>query len=193
MYNPIMQTYLSYSEAKELVRPLAIKNSRKWFSLHPKPCGIPGNPCAYYTKSGEWLGWGDFLSTNNPSSKKNRFLSYGEAKAFCHRAEIRTKEEYREIVKFGVMDLPLSPEKYYRSQDIKFSWKEMLASRFLTKEEFIKFLVDNGMTKITVREWSKYSKESRPYFIPSNPYKAYGLSFKELNGLLADYKNANKQ
>ena len=175
---------LEFQEAKKIVQELGIRNSREWFRLKNKPPGLPGNPAFYYKGKG-WRGWGDFLGTSAPSSKKNLFLSYQEACEFCHSMQIRTQFEYQSIVQLGVKDLPRAPDKYYKKHGISFSWKEMLAPRFFNEEEFIKFLKNEGYVSFTKRTWNDFSRDKRPYFIPADPFKRYGISVQELNKKLS--------
>lgn len=57
-------TYRSYEDCKKFIYPLGLKNSLEWYKLckeKKKPDDIPAAPMHYYSKTGEWINWKDFL------------------------------------------------------------------------------------------------------------------------------------
>ena len=56
--------YLSYDNAKKVIKKFELKTSTQWFEFcktDSKPEKIPTSANRYYEKSGEWKGWADFL------------------------------------------------------------------------------------------------------------------------------------
>lgn len=146
---------------------------------------LPANPADYYHRRGEWPeknGWSIFFGVSRMSNKDRgaEFRSWDEAVDFNHQFEIRDMDDYKEAIEMlGITDLPLAPEKYYpKSEGIKFSKKAFFAPKFLTEEKFVRFFSELNIE--TYPDWQKYSKESRPKFIPSNPFTHYGLTFKDI-------------
>jgi len=71
----VKKIFLSYEEAKKVVKMLNLKNAKEWkkYSASDKrPTNIPAGPNEYYKKNNEWKGWGDWLG-NNKVSNKNKF------------------------------------------------------------------------------------------------------------------------
>jgi hypothetical protein len=75
------KNFLTYKEAKKIIISLGLKNASEWrdySSSGKRPNNIPANPRDYYTKTNEWINWGDWLGTNKKSNKEkysDEFLS----------------------------------------------------------------------------------------------------------------------
>ena len=66
-------TWMSFNEVKEYVRSLNFENHKDfidWLKSSDKPENFPPNPKAFYTNTGEWIGWHDFLGLTNKSHSK---------------------------------------------------------------------------------------------------------------------------
>ena len=73
--------YMTYKEAKTFVQQLGITNQRDFFEEKKNnsdifPENFPPNPKAFYTNTGEWIDWNDFLGLTNKSH--NRSNNSGE-------------------------------------------------------------------------------------------------------------------
>ena len=73
--------YMTYEEAKTFVQQLGITNQRDFFEERKNnsdifPENFPPNPKAFYTNTGEWIDWNDFLGLTNKSY--NRSNNSGE-------------------------------------------------------------------------------------------------------------------
>ncbi len=164
-----------------------IKTVAQWFeysSSEARDKLMPSNPMVHYKKLKQWPckdGWAWFLGSNNVSNKSKSltYLSYAEACSFNQTFKIRDKASYREFIQeHNIKDLPLAPEKFYvKSESIQFSWKEYLAPKFLSKEEFLAFF--KTLEIKSYKEWQAYAKK-KPSFIPSNPFAHYGLKFNDI-------------
>ena len=69
------EQYVSYKEAKTFVQSLAITNSRDFLELmrdEPDvfPDNFPPNPNLFYSKTGDWIDWNDFLGITDQSKNK---------------------------------------------------------------------------------------------------------------------------
>lgn len=186
-----MALKFNFSEAISYMRENhpEIKTVKSWFlfsSSGKRHERLPSNPAVFYKKNGSWPeknGWSVFLGTESISNKNKsgRYIQYDEAKAFCHKLEIRTLTEYREILsRLNITDLPKWPEKFYKN---KFNKNQFLSPKFLSLEEFVEVFSKQRIN--TYLEWQAYSKNSRAERVPSNPFSYYGKTFLEIK-LLSD-------
>ena len=70
-----VQEYMSYTEAKIFVQQLEIKTPIDFFEIQRNepdvfPENFPPKPRVFYTNTGEWTDWNDFLGLLNTSQKK---------------------------------------------------------------------------------------------------------------------------
>ena len=74
------QYFLSFEEARKYVRTLNLKSVREWEEYRKqKPDNIPSLPKNIYNT--EWIGWGDWLGTNNIATK---YISFDEFQKFIN-------------------------------------------------------------------------------------------------------------
>ena len=71
------QEYISYKEAKIFVQQLEITSSIDFFETKKNepdlfPENFPPNPKAFYSKTGEWTDWNDFLGLTNKSQENTK-------------------------------------------------------------------------------------------------------------------------
>ena len=69
------EKYVSYKEAKTFVQSMAITNLRDFLELmrdEPDifPDNFPPNPNLFYSKTGDWIDWNDFLGITDKSKNK---------------------------------------------------------------------------------------------------------------------------
>ena len=70
-----VQEYISYKEATTFVQQLGITSPRDFFETKKNesdifPENFPPNPKVFYTNTGEWIDWNDFLGLTNTSQEK---------------------------------------------------------------------------------------------------------------------------
>ena len=75
------QKYISYKEAKTFVQKLGIKSLVDFFETRKNepdlfPENFPSNPKLFYSKTGEWTDWNDFLGLTNVLSQESTKLSH---------------------------------------------------------------------------------------------------------------------
>ena len=69
------EKYISYKEAKTFAQSMAIINSRDFLELMKDepdifPDNFPPNPNLFYSKTGDWIDWNDFLGITDQSKNK---------------------------------------------------------------------------------------------------------------------------
>ena len=120
---------LTYNECKKLIYNLKIKDSKEWRliikSLGPE---IPTAPDKFYSKTNEWVSWGDFLGNGNVSNKRKQYLNYYEAKLKIGNYKFKNRLEYNKFIKInGVIDgIPYNPHRFYSKTNEWINWVEFL-------------------------------------------------------------------
>ena len=124
--------YCNYEEAREFVRKLGFTSNKQWRDYSKsgmKPNFIPSSPSKVYEKNG-WIGWKDFLGSENHRSFRKEFRSYEEAKIFAKDINILSAKDWMNLSKNKQLpeDLPSKPQNRYKSE-----WKGW--ADFLGKDE----------------------------------------------------------
>ena len=106
----------SFSEARELVRSLGIKNSREWKVLIKKgsiPRDIPSNPHNAYS---EFISWMDWLGTEKTARNKRQWIHFDEAVLIARGLNLKSETEWRIAKKNKTIpkELPLTPQSVYK-------------------------------------------------------------------------------
>jgi len=122
---PFNREFLSFEEAREVVRNLSIKSDKQWkeYSKSGKrPHTIPSAPNIVYKGKG-WKGWGDFFGTGNISTVDREFLPFEEARKFVRSLKFKCEREWKEYSKSGQRphNIPSSPNQVYKGE----GWKGM--------------------------------------------------------------------
>lgn len=112
------ESFLSFYEAREIVRSLNIKNCKEWYlycKSNKKQNNIPSSPNAFYKDKG-WISWGDFLG--NEKLRGIEFVSYEECKKFVQSLSIKTQKEWRAYCKSGLKpnNIPSNPNRTYSNK-----------------------------------------------------------------------------
>ncbi len=140
-----------FHEARELVRNEQLRSViqyKKWWALNT-PAKIPKRPDRAYKN--EWLGWSDFLGTDNPfPCVKRSFRPFKEARSFVHQLGIKNKDEWFEYTKSGRKpeDIPSRPDLIYREE--WFTWKDFWGAdipsvkRNIDLAEAVFFIIQNS-------------------------------------------------
>lgn len=121
--------WLSFEEAREIVRKIAKKNNitgsipwRKLYASNILPMGVPRSPMTVYKR--EWKGWGDWLGTGNiKSCSRENFLSYDDAREIILRDAvplgINTEKKWFYCKKYGYsrpFNIPFNPQIAYKNK-----------------------------------------------------------------------------
>ena len=120
---------VTYNECKKIISNLKIKDSKEWRlvikSLGPE---IPTAPDKFYSKTNEWVSWGDFLGNNNISNKRKEFLNYFDAKLKIKKYNFKNRQQYSNFIKMnGLIDgIPYNPHRFYSKTKEWISWVEFL-------------------------------------------------------------------
>lgn len=106
--------YMSYKEASEIVKPLALKSVNEfkiWASSDARPEHFPSNPDVFYKE--EWKGYKEFLG-----KEEIPFMSFSEYKALIKPLEIKTEMNFRSWAKSTArpMNAPSNPDKFYKDE-----------------------------------------------------------------------------
>ena len=179
-YNNKFQEWLSYDEAKLIVRELNITTQKEWnnFSkLKKRPLNIPGNPQDYYNKIGEWISWDDFLG-----KEQANYFNFIEAKNFVQKLGLINVKEwinyYSNSTEFNYR-LPKTPAYLYRNEGWKgygdflgngrISNKNRNYTNFIEARDYVR-----GLNLKNQNEWSVYRKSNKKLLnIPTNPENVY--------------------
>ena len=126
--------YLPFIEAKKKVKSLNLKSQKEWkkyCSSGIKPIDIPSNPNSIYANDG-WLGYGDWLGTNNVRTRDIQYTRYKDALKMISSLKLKSSHEYtlwwRDIGKNLVPKLPAKPFNTYKN-DGWISWQEWLGKK----------------------------------------------------------------
>lgn len=172
------KTFLSYAEAKEILRINGIKNHKKlreFLKSDERPSNFPGNPKHNYLNKG-WVSWEHFFDI-----EKSEFLAFDEAKKNIHSLKLKNRDEWREYCKSDQkpINIPANPETVYK----KNGWVNMgdwlgtgnLSNRdkkFRHFKEARHFV--HSLNLKNIEEWLNYAKSQHmPSDIPTYPDKPY--------------------
>ena len=172
-----------FEEAREFACSLKFQNKeewKEWSRAGLKPADIPDEPGSYYKEVG-WLGWGDWLGTDNITPGKITWRSFKEAREFAHSLKLQSVKEWREWSKTDLRPtaIPADPGKVYK--DV--GWEGMgdwlgtgnVNPRTITWRPFEEAREFAHSLKLqSGREWREWSKtDLRPTAIPADPRRTY--------------------
>ncbi len=185
---PQKKNFLTFEDAKLIVRSLKIKNQRElkeFISSERRQSNFPSNPNSTYKD--EWKGLGDFLGTNALSPDQKRFYTFSEAKRIVNFKNIQNKEEYYQLAKSDPL-LHTNPAKKYNEF---IDWYDFLGKPkkdFYTFNE-LKNIVRNSAIKTQI-EFKQLKKQDPK--IPSQPEKSYKSEWTNWGEFLGTKKIANQ-
>ena len=167
--NSYTKDFMSYEEAKSLVRELGLKSSgefREWSRSGERPWNFPSDPSMAY--KGEWESWGAFFGTGNSYTKD--FMSYEEAKSLVRELGLKSSLEFREWSRLRPGNFPSDPSMAYKGEWE--GWKVFLgtAKSFMGYEEAKLYAQSLGLK--SSREFKKWRGE-RPWNFPYDPSRVY--------------------
>jgi hypothetical protein len=141
---------LELYEARELIRKEklgSVSQYKRWWLLN-LPARIPKRPDRAYKH--EWLGWNDFLGSDNVfSPHRRRMRSFIDARTFAHQLGFRIKQDWLDYATSGKkpIDIPSRPDVVYRTE--WYTWKDFLgadipiAKRNIELAKAIFFIIHN--------------------------------------------------
>lgn len=175
--------WMEFEEAREFVNKLGFKNNKEWQKYcksENKPGNIPNRPDSSYIENG-WIGWGDWLGTNNIANYNKVYRSFKDAKKFVQQLNFKTGTEWKIYTKSSEkpLDIPSNPMSTYKNG----GWNGMgdwlgtgrIASQNRVYKEFseARSFVHTLRFKNTY-EWNEFCKSGKkPIDIPSKPIQTY--------------------
>ena len=180
---PKNREYLSFKQARDLVRSKKFKNQTEWEEWSKsgmRPSNIPGSPDGVYKNKG-WLGFGDFLGNNNLSNRYRQFLSFEEARKISQSLNFKNRDEWEEWCKSGMRpsNIPAKPHETYKNKGW-ISMGDFLGTgyvapknrEYLSFEEARRYV--HSLNLKGTKEWENFLKSpNKPDNIPTNPNRSY--------------------
>ena len=191
---------LPFKEARKIAISLNLNSYSEWrvaFKNNLVPSKIPAHPERKYKNQG-WLGWSDWLGTNNIANSKKKFLSYIDASTLVKKIGVKTNAEFDELSysRKRELRLPSNPDKQYKNSGWN-GWREFLGIR--TKSNFDKeFVSFENAKKFTKKHMFKSYKAYVNYvnthgFSDKYPITPYNIYKNEGWVSLEDYLHKEKR
>lgn len=175
--------YASFENARSFARSLNLKSRNEWQLLSNEnnlPADIPAGPSRVYADKG-WIGWPDWLGTDEIAYKYHEWQSFKEARDFVRKLSIQNQKDWFKYAKsqHKPIDIPAYPSEVYVDKGWV-NWGDWLGTGVIAKQnytwrsfeqarEFVRSLELKNFD-----EWQIWSKtDVRPLDIPANPYRAY--------------------
>lgn len=185
----IKTEFLPFDKALHFVRSLGlvgVTEWRVWRKSVARPSNVPSHPERTYKNNG-WKGYGHWLGIGNPSSKKIKFLPFGQALTFAQSLGLVNKKEWHVWSKEGLRppNVPSAPYKVYKNNGWQ-GWGHWLGTGnvvgSLPKEDFLPFTealaIARSLGLASHKEWCAWCKSGmRPSNVPAFPnpiYKDHG-------------------
>ena len=174
---------LSYSEARNYVRKLGLKNTADYVEWRAKNLEerkkLPPTPPAFYGDS--WKGWEDFLGKSyiNKSKKLSRnYLDFKAAQKLVRKNKIvLNSSTYAVFQRENKILLPASPMNYYSNEWS--GWEDFLGKNYKSKIANRRFLSYKEAKKLLhpfkLKNSSDYQLKNKEIskLLPSNPSYKY--------------------
>jgi len=192
-----VRTYLSFEEARTLVRFNNIKTYREWrewIKTNNCPGNIPSNPARTYKN--EWISFGDFVG-NGKVGKNKIFLCFKEARDLTRTQNLKSRNEYSSW-EDRPSHLPASPPVFYKNKGWQ-GWGDYLGTGKIANQNKILLYFEEAreyihMLKFESREqyitWAKSDK--RPKNIPYKAERSYSLKWEGWGDYLGTGRIANQ-
>jgi superfamily II DNA or RNA helicase len=174
------RTYLTFKEARALVRTYKLKNQNDWIDFCKngnKPDSIPSVPSRVYKNKG-WLSLGDWIGTT--AGWEGTYKSFEEAKKYIKKLNIKSVSEWYKFTKTKKrpIDIPVNPQRMYKSEFI--NWGDWLGgshirdrnAKYMSYDEASNFV--QSLKIKTHKEWKEYCKsDEKPKELPARPERVY--------------------
>lgn len=148
----------SFEEARAYARSLRLSGRAEWEKLSKsgaRPNDIPLIASQTYKNKG-WLGWADFLGTNNVQGGQQIFRDFFDARAYVRLLKLSGYGEWKRWSKSGDKpdNIPSNPDKTYKSAGWS-GWGDFLGS-FVTwnKNSILSFVrsIEPLLSKLETKE-----------------------------------------
>jgi ribosomal protein S8 len=111
--------YLSYGEAKEILKNMKISSSKKYkilFESGKLVKRIPKRPDRFYKNRG-WISWGDFLGNGVVANQLREFYTYIEFKEKMKELNLKSFTSFKKYIKNNKEDnkIPTNPNVVYEN------------------------------------------------------------------------------
>jgi superfamily II DNA or RNA helicase len=170
-----MIVWLTFPEAKKIVRSLKLKNMKQYqesWRLGKIPKNIPSSPYNVYKNKG-WISSGDWLGSDFICSRNREWLPFPEAKKIVHAQGFTSMKQYRRWNN-RPQNIPTCPENTYKNKGwIGYTdWLGYETVQYLSFKD-----ARNIVRKLGIfgqAQWRQYRKEGKiPKTIPVNPDREY--------------------
>ena len=181
-------SYLSFSEARELVRGYGLTSVRAWRDYIKKNTipNVPRDALGYYSqKNRGWTSWTDFL--NLPVVEYATFL---QAREFARSLKLKSTNEWQDFIQGKLKStkgirpniIPRNPYIYYKGKKRGWTnWQDFLGIKKKKRDSFKKARQFARKLELSsYSEWHAYTKGNlkdtkgtRPDNIPHNPQSFY--------------------
>lgn len=136
--------WMPFYEAKAFVHTLSLKRREDWVAWlkdNTLPDGIPRSPRAY---KDDWLGWNDWLGSNNEIRNGRRcseFLPFEEAREFARTLGLNIQKEWWAYNRTGERpnNIPSDPRKQYK--DGWKGWNDWLGENSMVYRDTISKII----------------------------------------------------
>lgn len=165
--------FLPFNEARLVARTLGPKSFRDWHAANKTgkiPDNLPADPPKSYKD--EWLGWSDFLGTNNVANHKRCFVDFDVACQYAISLNLHSAEQWREYVAENELPEghPRTPHSVYRKEfKERGGWRAFLGNEYMSFDEAKAFIAEKKF-----RSWTEFRKwagsSDRPKNFPSQPH-----------------------
>ena len=110
---------------------MELTNQAEWYAYCKsgnKPKDIPTNPNIKYKNEG-WIGYGDWLGTDNVAPTRKHFLTFKKARYFVHLLNLKSQMQWNEYCTSGKRpdDIPTNPQRTYKGKGW-ISWPDWLGT-----------------------------------------------------------------
>lgn len=174
--------YLSFKQARKYIRKKKFK-TRTEFSNFLKSDKRPGyvhsHPEIRYKDSG-WIGWSDFLGIEITANINKEFYSFEEAKQQLKKLSLKSKNDYYENRKRGILDgkFPSSPPRTYKDSGW-ISWGDYLCTNSVQPSQIIYLnfeqarIFAKGQKLKSNKEWAPLVLKLKRNDLPRSPDAVY--------------------
>ena len=199
----LLTEWLPFEEAREIIQNQKLKSNNEWrvYSLTNRHNNIPANPDKVYVDNG-WISWGDWLGTDEVSSKLRIFLPFKEAKRYVQTLKIKNHLEWVDYCKSNKRpnNIPSNPQLEYKNKGW-IGYGDWLGTNVRGKGNNISYVELIKLIKKTKvkseKEWFNYwDNNDKPMNVPKhinktiyNEWKGWDVFF---NGEKLNYTESIK-
>jgi superfamily II DNA or RNA helicase len=175
--------YRPFNEARRYVRALNLTSANAWRAYTKSelfPGDVPAAPHLVYRECG-WSGWGDWLGTENVTTRNRKYRSFEDARKYVHALQLRSYVDWAAFAKSDRRppDIPSNPNLAYKRSGwvgygdwIGTNSVATFRRNYRSFDEARAFVRTLGLK--THRDWLRYARsKAKPGDIPTDAYSAY--------------------